>query len=425
MPKRVNLISLGCPKNLVDSEKMLGTLGAAGNIVCARPQDSDIIIINTCGFVTPALEETEETIAQVLKDANNGTKVYVVGCAVNRYADTLKTKFPAVSGWFTLEDEAKLIASIEAKAAGMDSRLPTTHGYAYLKISDGCSNDCSYCTIPSIKGPHHSTDFNEIIKEAFELVELGIRELIVIGQDTTRYGSDLYGRPRLRELLRELSQIPKVEWLRIMYAHPKTIDQGIIEEIALNKKICKYIDLPIQHINDRLLSVMNRKTSRDDIENILARLKTIDDMSIRTTIIVGFPTETDDEFNELMDFLGEGHFDWVGIFPYYREQGTCAAELRQIPKEVIERRYAEAVSLQQRIINKKNQSRIGSRLEVLVSSREQVFIGHAKCTAPEIDSQILITGEGLKLGGIYEVQITGTKDYDMLGEQVLNKAKEQ
>lgn len=425
MHTKVNLISLGCPKNLVDSEKILGALGAAGNIVCASPHDSDIVIINTCGFVTPALEETEETIAQVLKDANNGTKVYVVGCAVNRYADTLKTKFPAVSGWFTLEDEAKLIASIETKAAGLESRLPTTHGYAYLKISDGCSNDCSYCTIPSIKGPHRSADFNEVIKEAFELVELGIRELIVIGQDTTRYGSDLYGRPRLRELLRELSQIPKVEWLRIMYAHPKTIDHGIIEEIAQNNKICKYIDLPIQHINDRLLSMMNRKTSRDDIENILARLKTIDDMSMRTTIIVGFPTETDDEFNELMDFVGEGHFDWVGIFPYYREQGTPAAELEQIPTEVIERRYAEAVALQQRLINQKNQSRVGSRLKVLVHNHEQVFIGHAKCTAPEIDSQILLTGDGLELGSIYEVQITGTNDYDMLGEQVSNKAKEQ
>ena len=422
---KVNLISLGCPKNLVDSEKILGALGASGTIVCARPQDSDVVIVNTCGFIAPALEETKETIAQLLKEINNGTKIYVVGCAVNRYANLLKTKFPEVSGWFTLEDEARLIAAIETKAVHMESRLPTTHGYAYLKISDGCSNNCAYCTIPSIKGPHRSSDFNEIIREAYELAKLGMKELIIIGQDTTNYGSDLYARPRMRELLRELSQIPEVAWLRIMYAHPKTLDNAIIEEIEQNRKICKYIDLPIQHINDRLLSIMNRATTRGDIESTLARLKRIDNMSVRTTIIVGYPTETNEEFDELMDFISQGYFDWVGIFPYYREQGTPASKLKQLPSEVIEQRYAEAIALQQRLIKQKNRGRIGRRFKVLVHGREQSFIGHAKCTAPEIDSQILIADGRLEVGKIYEVRITGVKGNDMLGEMVSRKTKEQ
>jgi ribosomal protein S12 methylthiotransferase len=413
---KVNLVSLGCPKNLVDSENILGALGAAGTAICASPEESDMIIINTCGFIAPALEETEQTIREMLKYADNGKKVFVVGCAVNRCGDELKRKFPRVAGWFRLENEKKMIASIKENAAGIESRLPTTYGYAYLKISEGCSHRCAYCTIPSIKGPFRSFDHNKILEEAYELVKLGIKELILIGQDTTRYGYDLYGKSMLQPLLRDLSQIPGIEWLRIMYAHPKTIDEKIISEIEQNPKVCKYIDLPIQHINDRILELMNRATTQNDIRETMKRLKEIRDMVIRTTIIVGYPSESDDEFEELMQFVGAGYIDWLGVFPYYRETGTSAAELEGLPDDVIAARYNRATALQQKLLRQKNLERRDQVYKVLVHAREGEFIGHTEFAAPEADSQVAIADDILQLGEFYDVRITSTRGYDLHGE---------
>jgi ribosomal protein S12 methylthiotransferase len=413
---KVNLVSLGCPKNLVDSENILGALGAAGTVICALPEESDVIIINTCGFIAPAIEETEQTIREMMKYTNNGKRVFVIGCAVNRCGDELKRKFPGVSAWFGLADERKMIASIKEEAASIESRLPTTRGYAYLKISEGCSNHCTYCTIPSIKGPFHSFDYNKIVEEAYELAKLGIRELILIGQDTTRYGSDLFGKSMLRPLLHDLSQIPGIEWLRIMYAHPKTIDEKIIDEIEHNPKVCKYIDLPIQHINDRILKLMNRDTGMDRIVTTMARLKKIRNMVIRTTIIVGFPSESDNEFSELMEFVETGYIDWLGVFPYYCEPGTNAAKLDQLPDDLIEARYRKATAIQQKLVRQKNQEREGDVCKVLVHAREDEFIGHTEFAAPEIDSQVFIKDNTLELGKYHDVRITTTRDHDLQGE---------
>lgn len=420
---KVNLVSLGCPKNLVDSEKILGALGASGIAVSSSPQDSDVLIINTCGFIAPALAETEDEIERSLKHIKNSRKLYVVGCAVNRYERELKTKYPEVTGWFRLEDIPKLLKSLSRKPDVLRARLPTTCGYAYLKISEGCSNNCSYCTIPSIKGAFRSFDLNELVKEGYELVKLGIRELIVIGQDTTRYGTDLYGKPMLRTLLSELSQIPGVVWLRFLYAHPKTMDWEIIEEIEHNDKICKYIDIPIQHINSRILRVMNRDVDRVRIERILKKLKQIRDISIRTTIIVGYPTETDAEFDELMAFVTEGYFDWLGVFPYFPEPGTKAAGLEQLPEDVIDERYRHAIKTQEQIISQKNQGRIGTRYKVLIHAREDSYIGHAEFAAPEIDSHIIVKDDTLQLGHFYDVRITNKQGCDLQAESVTNQVE--
>ena len=413
---KINLVSLGCPKNLVDSENILGALGAAGTIICSTPQESDVIIINTCGFIEPALEETEQTIEEMLEYVSNGKKLYVMGCAVNRFGNELRHAFPKVTAWFRIEDTPKLEECIKSGAENIKARLPTTYGYAYLKISDGCSNNCAYCTIPSIKGAYHSFDFNEIVREGYELAKLGIKELIIIGQDTTRYGIDLYGKPMLRNLLRDLSQIPGIEWLRLMYTHPKTINGDIIEEIGRNNKICKYVDLPIQHINDRILRLMNRGTDQHNIMKILKRLKEIDNMAIRTTIIVGYPSETDDEFDELMEFIKHGCIDWLGVFPYYRELGTDAANLEQLPAGLIEERYQQAITLQQQIVHQRNKSRLGHEYKVLTHAGDGDFVGHTEFAAPEVDSQVLIRGNGIEVGSYYNVRITGTKGYDLCGE---------
>jgi ribosomal protein S12 methylthiotransferase len=411
---KINLISLGCPKNLVDSEKILGALGAAGIFICALPQDSDIIIINTCGFIKPALEETEDEIEKALQVADGSNKkVYVLGCAVNRYENELKDKYPMISGWFKLEDKKKLLHAIKAEAANIESRLPTTQGYAYLKIADGCSNHCSYCTIPLIKGKYYSFDMDKLVKEAIELSKLGIKEIILIAQDTTRYGLDIYNKPMLVPLIKNISKIPGIEWIRIMYAHPKSIDDKIIDEIESNKKICKYIDLPIQHINNRILQLMNRGVSRKRIKAIIKKLKNIKGISLRTTVIIGFPTETNEEFKELIEFLKEADFDWLGVFPYFKESGTKAAHLENVPDSIIDSRYKRILNLQKDLIKRKNTERIGNIYKTLIHSQNGYYIGHTEFTAPEIDNHVLIDIGNLKIGDFYNLKITNAKGCDL------------
>ncbi len=413
---KVNLISLGCPKNLVDSENILGALGAAGASLTTSPDDCDIIILNTCAFIKPALEETEEEIVKALQSLRNGKKLYVVGCAVNRYGALLKHKYPEVSGWHTISEIPGLISTLLPDAANLQARLPTTAGYAYMKISEGCSNNCAYCTIPAIKGAYRSFAMDKLLAEGRELAELGIKELILIGQDTTRYGTDIYGQPMLKSLLRGLVEIRGIDWLRIMYAHPKTIDSRVIEEIELSKKICKYIDLPIQHISPRILKMMKRGTSRERLESVIKTLLTIPDISIRTTIIIGFPGETDAEFDELMEFVGSGYFDWLGVFPYYCEAGTIAAELKQLPDDLIGERYQTALSLQQHLIERKQRARCGHDYKVLLHSSGDRCVGHAEFCAPEVDGQIHVEGQNLKAGRFYDVRMTGMKGSDLRGE---------
>ncbi len=411
----MNLISLGCPKNLVDSERILGALGYAGMTICPTPEESDVIIINTCGFIAPAIEETKQVIKETLDNAGNGKRIFVVGCAVNRNRDELQEAFPQVSGWFRLEDEAMIASEITGANKAVDTRLLTTHGYAYLKIADGCSNNCSYCTIPSIKGAYRSVDLDTLVKEGRELAELGIKELILIGQDTTRYGHDIYGRNMLQTLLHELSRIQGIEWIRLMYAHPKTIDKDTIEEISQNEKVCKYIDLPIQHINDRILKLMNRGVDRRRILQVIEQLKKIKHMVIRTTIIVGFPTESNDEFNELMDFAQHGYIDWLGVFPYCPESGTSAAGLQPLPADIVDQRYQRAIAVQQCLLQKNNNSRRNREYKMLVHARQGDYLAHSEFATPDIDSQVIIKEEALQLGAFYNVKIIGMTEHDLKG----------
>ncbi|UCD05951.1 MAG: 30S ribosomal protein S12 methylthiotransferase RimO [candidate division WOR-3 bacterium] len=416
---RIHCVSLGCPKNLVDSENIIGVLGASGASITPLPEDCDVMILNTCAFIKPALEETQREIENALHRMSNGKRLFVLGCAVNRFGRRLRRQFPQVSGWYEIKDIPKLIKALAPDAPGKRTRLPTTHGYAYLKISEGCSNNCTYCTIPSIKGPYRSITTQELLAEARELAGLGIKELILIGQDTTRYGMDTGGQTALRSLLRRLSLIEGIEWIRIMYAHPKTIDDDILQEIEQNDKICKYIDLPIQHVSSRILKRMKRGTTAKSIENVLKTLKKIIGFSVRTTLIVGFPGETDAEFNELMQFVDKGYFDWLGVFPYHCEEGTEAAKLVQTPEKIIRERYEKAVDMQQRIIARANRKRLNRPYRVLVHSFDgHNYIGHAEFNAPDIDSQILVKGDNLQPGKFYDVRIADIKDGDLISEPV-------
>ncbi len=411
---KVHLISLGCPKNLVDSEKILGALGASGVIISTVPQDYDVIVINTCGFIKPALRETEEEIKKALQNANSSNKmIYVFGCAVNRFGTQLKDKYPNIAGWFKLEEKRKLLYTIRPKAVNVDSRLLTTQGYAFLKIADGCSNHCSYCTIPSIKGEYHSFDMDELIKETIELSKLGVKEIILIAQDTTRYGVDLYNKPMLVPLIRSISKISDIKWIRIMYAHPKSIDEDIISEIESNNKVCKYIDMPLQHINDRILCLMNRGVSRNRIETIIKRLKEIKQISLRTTVIAGFPAETNDEFKELIEFLEQVRFDWLGVFPYCCEHGTEAARLEQLPWCIIDERYKKIINLQKKLIDEKNFHKIGKVFKTLIHGRNSHYTGHTEFTTPEIDGHVLTNNDSIKIGNFYNLKINHIRGCDL------------
>ncbi|MGB3478891.1 MAG: 30S ribosomal protein S12 methylthiotransferase RimO [bacterium] len=414
---KVNLISLGCPKNLVDSEKLLGALGAAGVEICAIPEYSDVIIINTCAFIEPAIVETEEEIKKALAIAKN-KKVYVHGCAVNRYAKRLKNAFPGVAGFFSLEQNEQLVRTIQINAKITRARLLTTQGYAYLKIADGCSNRCSYCTIPMIKGAYKSADFNTLLRESAELAEIGVKELILIAQDTTAYGQDLCNKPMLVELIRGISKIPGIEWIRIMYTHPMSLNDEIIDEIKTNKKVCKYIDLPIQHINDRILKLMNRHATKQRIQELFAKLGVIDEISIRTTVIVGFPTETEDEFKELFNFVKETKIDWLGVFSYFCEHGTQAAEFKQVPGSIINQRYEQTLALQQALIEKNNRSRLGKVYKTLVHHKNSQYVGHTEHACPDIDSNVLMKNTDLRIGEFCTARFSDVFGYDVCAETI-------
>jgi ribosomal protein S12 methylthiotransferase len=419
---KIHMISLGCAKNLVDSEKILGILGRNGVSISALPDDCDAIIINTCGFIQPALAETEEEIERAVSVMAEKTRLFVFGCAVNRFGPELKARHPHVSGWFRLEERARLLESLHIDVPYPAVRLPTTHGYTYLKIAEGCSNNCSYCVIPMIRGPYRSIAYDALIHEARQLACLGFREIILIAQDTTRYGTDRHDRTMLPALIRGVSQIPSIQWIRIMYAHPETLSENIIREIEHNDKVCKYIDLPIQHISTRILHLMNRQKTKRELMALIHRLKEIKDISMRTTVITGFPGETDNEFKELVNFLNQNLFQWVGIFPYYREQGTPAADHDQVPEDVIQARYHELIELQQKLIARHNAKRINHEYDVLVDRVNARASGHTEFAAPEVDGEVIITGNDLRPGRFYRTRITGCEAHTLFGVPVLSDA---
>ena len=438
---KIGMVSLGCPKNLVDSEVMLGLIREKQLEITNDPAEADLIIVNTCGFIESAKEESINTVLQMAEYKQNGSCQYLVmtGCLGQRYADELFESMPEVDaivgtdcftdiGWVIDQVMAgkrlKHLEKLTSKNVAMPPRMLTTPGYmAYLKIAEGCDNCCSYCIIPQLRGPYTSRPYDEVMAEARALAASGIKELIVVAQDTTRYGEDLTGQLLLPQLLRDLNALEGIEWIRVMYLYPNNFTDELIEAFATLDKVCKYIDIPLQHASDRLLESMNRFDTRQQVETLLNKLRTrIPDITIRTTFIVGFPGETDEDFAELLDFVEKQRFENAGVFQYSQEEGTVAGEMEnQIAPEVKENRYHELMALQAGISEEIHQEREDAELDVIVEGfdEDNLAYGRSAHEAPDIDGTIFIeNAEGLKVGDMVRVRILQGFTYEMVGERV-------
>ena len=438
---KIGMVSLGCPKNLVDSEVMLGLIREKQLEITNDPAEADLIIVNTCGFIESAKEESINTVLQMAEYKQNGSCQYLVmtGCLGQRYADELFESMPEVDaivgtdcftdiGWVIDQVMAgkrlKHLEKLTSKNVAMPPRMLTTPGYmAYLKIAEGCDNCCSYCIIPQLRGPYTSRPYDEVMAEAKALAASGIKELIVVAQDTTSYGEDLTGQLLLPQLLRDLNALEGIEWIRVMYLYPNNFTDELIEAFATLDKVCKYIDIPLQHASDRLLESMNRFDTRQQVETLLNKLRTrIPGITIRTTFIVGFPGETDEDFAELLDFVEKQRFENAGVFQYSQEEGTVAGEMEnQIAPEVKENRYHELMALQAGISEEIHQEREDAELDVIVEGfdEDNLAYGRSAHEAPDIDGTIFIeNAEGLKVGAMVRVRILQGFTYEMVGERV-------
>ncbi|MGB9779356.1 30S ribosomal protein S12 methylthiotransferase RimO [Caldanaerobacter sp.] len=434
--KNVGLISLGCPKNSVDSEKMLFLLKENGYNIVSDERKADIIIVNTCAFIEDAKKESIETIIQMGQLKKKRLKYLIAtGCLSERYNKELMKELPELDAVIGTGDFTEIVKVIEKlkrgekvlkyghpdllKDEGISRVLTTPPYYAYLKIAEGCSNACSFCIIPKLRGKYRSRKIEDILKEAEELVKRGVKELILIAQDTTKYGIDLYKKPVLPELLRELAKIEGVKWIRLLYAYPDSVTDELIEEIKKNEKVVKYIDIPLQHSSESVLRRMNRGTTRDKIEEVISKLRSIPGMVIRTTFIVGFPGETEEEFENLKRFLIDKRFERVGVFTYSREEGTKAYYMKpQIKRSVKLKRQRELMEIQQKISYEFNFSKIGSRLEVMIEGFEDgIYYGRSYMDAPEIDGIVYVkSNKKLLPGDFISVTIKDAFEYDLLGE---------
>ena len=438
---KIGMVSLGCPKNLVDSEVMLGLIREKQLEITNDPAEADLIIVNTCGFIESAKEESINTVLQMAEYKQNGSCQYLVmtGCLGQRYADELFESMPEVDaivgtdcftdiGWVIDQVMAgkrlKHLEKLTSKNVAMPPRMLTTPGYmAYLKIAEGCDNCCSYCIIPQLRGPYTSRPYDEVMAEAKALAASGIKELIVVAQDTTRYGEDLTGQLLLPQLLRDLNALEGIEWIRVMYLYPNNFTDELIEAFATLDKVCKYIDIPLQHASDRLLESMNRFDTRQQVETLLNKLRTrIPGITIRTTFIVGFPGETDEDFAELLDFVEKQRFENAGVFQYSQEEGTVAGEMEnQIAPEVKENRYHELMALQAGISEEIHQEREDAELDVIVEGfdEDNLAYGRSAHEAPDIDGTIFIeNAQGLEVGAMVRVRILQGFTYEMVGERV-------
>ena len=440
---KIGMVSLGCPKNLVDSEVMLGIIRAKQLEVTNNPAEADLIIVNTCGFIESAKEESINTILQMGEYKAQGSCKYLImtGCLGQRYADELFESMPEVDaivgtdsftdiGWVIDQvmqgKRLKHLEKRESKNVAVLPRMLTTPSYmAYLKIAEGCDNCCSYCIIPQLRGPYTSRPYEEVMAEAKALAEQGTKEIIVVAQDTTRYGEDLYGKLLLPQLLRDLNKLEGIEWIRVMYLYPNNFTDELIAAIAECDKVCKYIDIPLQHASDRLLKSMNRYDTRAEVEALLEKLRQrIPGITIRTTFIVGFPGETDEDFAELLDFVEKQRFENAGVFQYSQEEGTVAGAMEnQIDPEIKENRYHELMALQAGISEEIHQEREGAELDVLVEGFDeenpQLAVGRSQHEAPDIDGNIFIENAGeLEIGQMVRVRILQGFTYEMVGELV-------
>ena len=427
--KKINVITLGCSKNTVDSEHLMARLAAAGYEVLfdSDRTDAKVVVINTCGFIGDAKQESIDMIlrAAAAKQAGKIERLFVVGCLSERYADELRAEIPEVDDYFgarTWDGIVRALGASEDPALATERRLTTPKHSAYLKISEGCNWKCGYCAIPLIRGGHVSVPMEELEEEARKLAGQSVRELMVIAQDTTYYGIDLYGRRMLAELLRRLCRIDGIEWIRLHYAYPAGFPDEVIEAMASEPKICKYLDIPFQHISDAQLASMHRRHTKAEAMELIGRLRgAIPDLALRTTLLVGYPGETEADFEELLAFVREVRFERLGVFPYSEEEGTWSAEnLRDdIPETIKQQRAERVMALQNEISLENNRRRVGRTERVIIDSRQgDWYVGRTQYDSPEVDQEILIPASECRLlrGHFYDVTVTSAADYDLYGE---------
>ncbi len=423
--KKYAIISLGCSKNLVDSEVFANIVEQSGYSITDKLEEAEVIIINTCGFILDAKEESIDTILAAAEHKKTGKcrKLVVTGCLVKRYFQKIKETIPEIDNLIELKDFDKF-AAIFGSTPTSKRKLLTLPHFAYLRVSDGCNNHCSYCAIPSIRGELKSVPIEKLVKEARSLAGRGVKELILTAQDTANYGVDIYGEPRLSQLLKELHKIENLDWIRILYLHPAHITTKIIDTIAHLPKVCKYFEIPIQHINNEILQSMNRKVTKERIKEIITEIRTkIPKAIIRTTLIIGYPGESEDKYIELRDFIKEMKFERLGVFSYSREEDTPAFDLvEQIPKKIAEERKEEIMMLQQTISENFLANLIGKKIKVIIDrigkEGEFPFEGRSYFDAPEIDGTVFIEEGETEIGKIVTVEITDSWEYDLVGKIV-------
>ncbi|HHW00064.1 MAG TPA: 30S ribosomal protein S12 methylthiotransferase RimO [Clostridiaceae bacterium] len=439
MGKKVGVVSLGCPKNLVDSEIMLGMLKEKGYEFTSDKDEAEVLIVNTCGFIESAQQESVNTILEMAECKKNNCKLLLVtGCLAERYREQITSEIPEVDAVIGTGSFDKIIEVIEnslpeektvlcGDLCGVDYLeknrfLSNRNGFTYLKIAEGCDNCCTYCVIPSLRGRYRSRKMENIVSEARKLVDSGIKELVLVAQDTTLYGLDLYGSKKLVDLIQELSKIDGLKWIRLLYCYPEEIDDRLIQEIKNNSKVCKYLDIPIQHISDKILKSMGRRGNSREIRNLIVRLKSeIPEIIIRTTFIVGFPGEDENDFEMLRNFVKEAEFDRLGVFTYSMEEGTPAFNMdKQVDDNIKNERYNEIMEIQYNITREKNRSRVGQTYDAIVQGVADdgiFYYGRTYAEAPEIDGVVYFTSsEPLEMGEFYKVEILSEDEYDLIGE---------
>ena len=439
MDRKISLISLGCAKNLVNSEQMLYLLSEAGYTLVPEPDGADAVIINTCGFIDAAKSEAIDTVLEMaeLKKAGKLGKIIVTGCLAERYQDTVMQELPEIDAVLGVGSFGDIVVAVtkalnnESVLSFGDKNAPveetprvvsTGPSWAYLRIAEGCNNFCAFCAIPYIRGRYRSREIENVVEEARELAEHGVKELIVIAQDITRYGTDLYGKRCLAELCRRLAEIDGVEWIRLHYLYPDQFDDELIDEIASNEKIVKYLDIPIQHINNDILKSMNRRGTGDDIRKLFKELRErIPGVVLRTSLISGLPGEGDAEFEELCSFLREAKIERAGVFPFSPEEGTPAAKMPHVDAEEAQRRADLIMEIQAGVMDEFNASLIGKALEVLCLDYDedtQMWVGRSCYDSPDIDGLVFFDGDGGE-GNIVYVNITAVDDDgNLIGEEV-------
>ena len=431
----VGFISLGCTKNLIDTEMAIGLFKNNNYKIVNNVKEAEIIVINTCGFIESAKEEAINTILEMTEYKTKGSCKYLVvmGCLVQRYKKELQKALPEVDLFLSIDEYKNFWEEIETLIENkkennddqmeyLDRVITTGKTTTYLKIAEGCSNRCTYCAIPNIRGPYISRPFEEIIEEAKKLAKDGYNEIIVIAQDTTKYGIDLYGKSRFAELLAELAKIKEFKWIRFLYAYPETITDELIEVVKNNENICKYLDIPIQHISDKVLKRMNRKTTGKDIENLIEKIKKeIPDAILRTSLIVGFPGETEEDFQALENFVSKAKFDKLGVFTYSKEEGTPAARLpEQIHYKTKQKRYNKIMEIAQKASKENLQKTLGKTYEVLIESKtfdNKYYIGRTYMDIPNEDGVVFVKNtKPISEDTWVKCEITDIKDYDLIGK---------